>query len=136
MRTHHLFISHSWGYSDSYEKLVNLLNSRNYFRFRNYSVPHDDPVHGAGTNAQLRQAIRNQMAPVGVVLILAGVYATYSKWINIEIDLAERGFNQPKPIIAIEPWGSEKTSVRVKQAADRIVKWNTESIVNAIRELA
>ena len=76
------------------------------------------------------------MAPVGVVLILAGVYATYSKWINIEIDLAERGFNQPKPIIAIEPWGSEKTSVRVKQAADRIVKWNTESIVNAIRELA
>ena len=136
MRTHHLFISHSWSYSDSYEKLVNLLNNRNYFRFSDYSVPLDDPIHGAGTDAQLRRAIRNQMAHGSVVLILAGVYATYSKWINIEIDLAERGFNQPKPIIAIEPWGSERTSVRVKRAADRIVRWNTESIVSAIRELA
>ena len=136
MRTHHLFISHSWSYSDTYDKLINLLNNRSYFRFSDYSVPRDDPIHHVRTDARLRQAIRNQMAHGSVVLILAGVYATYSKWINIEIDSAERGFNQPKPIIAIEPWGSEKTSVRVKQAADRIVKWNTESIVNAIRELA
>ena len=39
----------------------------------------------------------------------------------------------PKKIIAIEPWGSEKTSVVVKHAADKIVKWNTDSIVKAIR---
>ena len=25
MKTYHLFISHSWGYSDNYEKLVALL---------------------------------------------------------------------------------------------------------------
>lgn len=136
MKTHHLFISHSWSYSDAYEKLIDLLNSRIYFQFRNYSVPRDDPIHCANTDMQLRQAIRNQMSYSSVVLILAGVYATYSKWINIEIDLAERGFSVPKPIIAIEPWGSEKTSVQVKHAADRIVRWNTESIVGAIRGLA
>ena len=38
-----------------------------------------------------------------------------------------------KTIIAIEPWGSEKTSTVVKNAADKIVKWNTDSIVDAIR---
>lgn len=136
MRTHHLFISHSWSYSDSYDKLISLLNNRIYFRFSDYSVPRDDPIHNARTDAKLRQAIRNQMAHGSVVLILAGVYATYSKWINIEIDLAKDGFERSKPIVAIEPWGSERTSARVKQAADRIVKWNTESIVSAIRELA
>ena len=131
-----MFISHSWSYSDAYKKLIYLLNSRIYFRFCNYSVPRDDPIHSANTDIQLKQAIRNQMSYSSVVLILAGVYATYSRWINIEINLAERGFNSPKPIIAIEPWGSEKTSAQVKQAADRIVRWNTESIVKAIRELA
>ena len=76
------------------------------------------------------------MAHSSVVLILAGVYATYSKWIDKEIDLAQSGFYSRKPIVAIEPWGSQKTSVPVKQAADKIVRWNTESVVRAIRELA
>ena len=38
-----------------------------------------------------------------------------------------------KKIIAIEPWGAERTSTVVKNAADIIVKWNTDSIVSAIR---
>ena len=75
------------------------------------------------------------MAPSQVVLILAGVYATYSKWINIEIDLALRGYLNSKPIIAIRPWGNERISEPVRQAADRIVGWNTESVVQAIRDL-
>ena len=71
------------------------------------------------------------MQPSSCVLILAGVYATYSKWINIEIDLAQ---SMEKKIIAIEPFGAERTSMVVKNAADKIVKWNTDSIVEAIRE--
>ena len=136
MRTHNLFISHSWSYIDHYGRLVELLRNRPYFSFRNYSVPKDDPVHTDGTARELRAAIRRKMAPCGVVLILAGVYATYSKWINEEIDLAKQDFRIPKPIVAIEPWGSQRTSVPVKHAADRIVKWNTNSIVTAIRAVA
>lgn len=75
------------------------------------------------------------MSPCGVVLVLAGVYATYSKWIDIEIDLASGGFTKRKPIIAVEPWGSQRTSAAVKGAADQVVRWNTESIVKAIRDL-
>ena len=135
MRTHNLFISHSWAHSDAYEKLVALLERRTYFRFKDYSVPRNDPIHNAGTDSALRTAIRSQMLPCGVVLVLAGVYATYSKWIDIEIKLAKSGFSHPKPIVAIEPWASEKTSRLVKQSADKVVKWNTESIVAAIREV-
>lgn len=135
MKTYNLFISHSWTYTDAYEKLVNLLNKRQYFAFKNYSVPKDDPIHNARTDAQLRAAIRNQMIPCHVVLIMAGVYSTYSKWIGIEIEIAQRGFLTPKPIIAIKPWGNTNVSSVVSAAADKLVNWNTESIVAAIREL-
>ena len=63
-------------------------------------------------------------------MILAGVYSTYSKWINIEIELAKR---MNKKVIAVEFWGSERTSSVVKQNADIIVKWNSKSIIDAIK---
>lgn len=124
-----LFISHSWTYSDAYEKLVNILTS-NGLEFYNHSVPKDDPVHTNGTGKELRQAIKNHMNGVNCVLILAGVYSSYSKWINEEITMAtEMG----KPIIAIEPWGSERTSKVVKDAADEVVGWNGPAIIRAIK---
>ena len=136
MRTFNLFISHSWSYPNQYTGLMTLLKNRSYFKFRDYSVPANDPIHTAGTVAELRQAIKQKMAPCSAVLILAGVYASYSRWINEELDLAKDGFSEPKPIIAIAPWGSLRTSATVKAAADKIVRWNTESVVSAIRELA
>ena len=135
MKTYNLFISHSWRYADAYDRLISLLRNRSYFAFRDYSVPKDDPIHGANNDAQLRKAIRDQMTPCHVVLIMAGVYSTYSKWINIEIDLAKGGFLNPKPIIAIRPWGNTRVSTLVSSSADKLVNWNTESIVAAIREL-
>lgn len=128
--TYNLFISHSWSYSTTYDGLVRMLDAKPYFSYKNYSVPKDDPVHNASNESQLRSAIKAQMQPASSVLILAGVYSTYSKWINIEIDLAKQ---LGKKVIAIEPWGAEKTSTVVKNAADEVVKWNTDSIVKAIR---
>lgn len=128
--TYNLFISHSWAYSDAYEKLVNLLDADPYFTYRNYSVPKNDPIHNATYDYQLKAAIRNQMQHASCVLLLAGVYSTYSKWINIEIQLAQE---MGKKIIAIEPWGAEKTSIKVKSSANAIVKWQTSSIIKAIR---
>lgn len=127
---YNLFISHSWTYSDKYERLINLLDANPHFQYKNYSVPKNDPIYNAPYDYQLKAAIKAQMQPASCVLILAGVYATYSKWINIEIELAQ---SMGKTIIAIEPWGSEHTSTVVKRAADKIVKWNTDSIVSAIR---
>ena len=96
VRTYNLFVSHSWNYGKHYDNLIALLKRRGYFKFKDYSVPRDDPIHNAGTATQLRSAITRKMQPCTVVLIVAGVYATYSKWIKEEIDLAEKGFS---PII-------------------------------------
>ena len=134
MKIHHLFFSHSWAYSDAYDKLKKLLEEKGYFYFNDYSVPKGDPVH-VSTDKELSEAIKNKMQSCNVIIVLAGVYATYSEWINKEIKIAKNGFSTPKPILAIEPFGSKNTSLLVKDNADKIVKWNTESIVSAIREL-
>ncbi len=135
METFNLFISHSWRHGDTYDRLINLLRQRSYFDFKDYSVPKDDPIHNAPTSSQLREAIKDRMRTCGVVLIMCGVYATYSKWINEEMDLTKNGFSRPKPIIGIKPRGYERLSTVVQEAADELVGWNTESIIDAIRKL-
>ena len=134
-KTYHIFISHSWAYSDAYDKFIKLLDKDPDFSYSDYSVPKNDPIHNAGTSKELYDAIKAQVSKASVVIIMAGVYSTYSKWINNEIEIAQTEFSIPKPIIAVEPWASEKTSVKVKDAADKIVGWNSSSIINAIKEL-
>jgi hypothetical protein len=133
LKSRNLFISHSWSYGDAYEKLVALLDAAPNFRYGNYSVPKDNPVHNAPNVEALYRAIKNQMVFYNVVLIMAGKYATYSKWIQREIQIAKKDFD--KPIVAIRPWANEQVSSVVSEAADRLVGWNTSSIVAAIREL-
>lgn len=126
-----LFISHSWTYSDAYDKLIGLLSNQN-LTYYNHSIPKNDPVHTNGSNKQLTDAIDAKIKGVSCVIILAGVYSSYSKWIDKEIQIAIK-YN--KPIIAIEPWGSERTSQKVKSNANKIVKWQGSSVANAIKEL-
>ncbi|MFY9378784.1 MAG: TIR domain-containing protein [Acutalibacteraceae bacterium] len=130
---YHLFISHSWKYPNAYDGLVSLLDKDYWFSYKDYSVPRDEPLtiyNKMYYESELRNKIRNQMRTCHVVLILAGVYASYSDSINMEIEIAnELG----KPIIAIQPWGAEKTSQIVKSNSDVIVGWNSSSIIDAIK---
>ncbi len=134
LKTYRLFISHSWAYGDAYDKLVSFFDEHPNFHWIDYSVPKDDPIHSAPDDDALYEAIKNQMQFVNCVVMLAGVYSTYSTWINKEIEIAKDFFS--KPLIAVEPWGAEKTSRIVKNNADEIVKWQSSSIVTAIRNHA
>jgi serine protease inhibitor len=129
-KTYRLFISHSWAYGDAYDKIIEFLEQEN-ISYYDHSVPIDDPIHTNGSDEELEEAIEAKIKGTSCVLIMAGVYSTYSKWINKEIDIANK---YGKPIIAIEPWGSEKTSKTVKDNADEIVKWQASSIANAIKK--
>ncbi len=133
MRTYNIFISHSWTYGDAYDKLIEMLEEAPYFVHKDYSVPKNDPVHNAPTDWQLEEAIGNKIRPCSAVVIMAGKYATYSKWIQREIQIAKGDYT--KPVVAIRPWANAQVSTVVKKNADRLVGWNTNSIVSAIREL-
>jgi len=108
-----------------------MFNAASNFSYKNYSVPQNDPIHNANNDTQLYNAIKNKVALTQVVVIMAGKYATYSKWINNEIKIAKQDFN--KPIVAVCPWGAKQISSVVQNSADEIAKWNTDSIVKAIR---
>jgi hypothetical protein len=40
------------------------------------------------------------------------------------------------PIVGVAPWGQERVSKTVSDRAKEVVRWNTESIVTAIRKWA
>lgn len=132
MKTYDLFISHAWKYNNEYYRLEELLREYSYFNFRNYSVPEHEPLD-VNTTKELIQKLDEQIRQSSVVLVIGGMYCNYRKWIKIEIEIAKK-YN--KPILLIEPYGSNRIPSIVEVSANKIVRWNTKSIVEAIRELA
>ena len=131
MTTCNTFISHSWKYDNHYQTIVNFLNSDSTFKWQDYSIPINDPVHTNGTDAELRAKIDNHMRNSSVIILIAGVYASYSKWIDAEIDIAKK-YN--KPIITVKLWASERSSDRAQSAATEVVAWQAKSIIEAIKK--
>lgn len=110
-------------------ELVQFLNDAPNFIWTNYSVPVDKKFEQMSSQA-LAEEIRGQIRPVQCVIVLAGMYAAHSGWIQFEIDFAK---SLGKPILGIVPWGAERTPLSVALAADRMVNWNSSSIVAGIR---
>lgn len=134
----HVFISHSWWYSNHYDKLAEWIFGEAWsvgqasLDFRNYSVPRDDPIHNAPNDAALQEAIYRQIGMSHVIVIPTGMYAHHSKWIRKEIDGANY---HRKPILAVNPWGQQRDASVVANAATKTVGWNKEPLVSAIWEL-
>lgn len=126
-----LFISHAWRYSERYERMIYFLNAAPRFIYANHSVP-EDSGFGRMNVAELKEQLREQIRPVEIVIIIGGMYVAHSDWIQFEIDYAEL---LGKPILGIRPRGAQLMPAAVTQAADEVVNWNTDSIVNAIRRL-
>lgn len=130
LKTRRLFISHAWSYSSHYNTLVKWFNEEPNFSWMNYSVPNDDGCPEK-TKLGLKTCLTNQMSPTQGIIILAGMYAAHSDWIDYEIDEAVR---MGKTIIGVRPWGQERTPVKIQDAADTMVNWNSTSVISAVRE--
>ncbi len=134
----HVFISHAWSYSNHYDTLADWIFNGNWsagqasLDFRDYSVPRNDPIHNANNDTQLRNALNDKISRSHVIVIPTGMYANYSKWIQKEIEGAD---TYSKPILAVNPWGAQRTSNVVSNAADKTVGWNKETVVGAIWDL-
>jgi hypothetical protein len=127
-----LFISHSWSYDQNYQSMVKLLDNRPYFDWTNYSVP-SEKAFGPMANYKMREALQRQIRPAQCVIIIGGMWTSYSDWIQFEMDFAaEIG----KPILGVKPWGAQRMPGAVTLKADRVVNWNSESIVEGIRAIS
>lgn len=135
MSIYNIFISHAWKYSEHYNKIVQWLNvaqNEEKLTWKNYSVPEHDPLidpNSAGGIKQLKEELKGQISPASKIIILAGMYASYSNWIDFELNTA---VDYGKYIIGVKPWGQERIPSKVSSNANIMVGWNKESIINAI----
>lgn len=132
LHRYRIFVSHAWRHHDAYDRLIKLLDNASNFIYSNYSVAIDKKFDDM-SRSQLKDELRDQIRPTECVIVLAGLYVSYSDWIQFEIDFAKTSM---KPIVGLQPWGSTRTPAAVAQAANTIVGWNTSSIVDAIRNFS
>ena len=59
-KIYRIFISHSWAYSEAYDKVESFLRQEGV-SFYNHSVPKNDPVHTNGTDYILMVQIKSCM---------------------------------------------------------------------------
>lgn len=129
LKTRMLFISHAWQYDAAYKTLVKWFDEAPNFSWKNCSLPSTDALPDKTTKG-LATGITRQINPAQGVLIIAGMYAAHSGWIDYEISEALR---LRKTIIGIRPWGQERLPVKVQDAANVLVNWNSASVVDAVR---
>ena len=135
MQTYNIFISHAWKYSEHYNKVVQWLNeaqSEGKFNWKNYSVPSHDPLIDPNTpvgKTKLKAELKEQIRPASKAIILAGMYVSYSDWIDYEIDTS---VSFGKYIIGVKPWGQERIPLKVSINSDVLVGWNKDSVINAM----
>lgn len=131
-KVYNVFISHSLDYADDLMGLRRLLINRGYFNVNFQEVPSHDPINSENDN-YIKRVIKQKLQEADVVIGMAGLYGSFSGWMKWELETAKE---IGKPILAVIPWGQTRVSQVVENLADKVVHWNTESIVAAIRELA
>jgi MTH538 TIR-like domain (DUF1863) len=124
-----IFISHSWGNHDELLRLRNLLNTRPYFKAEFSEVSKDIPINSHNAN-YIKDVLRGKIRTSNILLAIAGIYASHSSWMEWEMDTA---IKNGIPVIGIIPHGAQRVSQVVATRAIEQVRWNTESIVDAIR---
>lgn len=135
MTTYNIFISHAWRYSEHYKKVVQWINEaqdEGKLNWKNYSVPKHNPLldpDDDNDKQKLKNELDEQIRPVSLVIVLAGMYTTYSDWIDYEINTA---VSYDKYIIGVKPWGQERIPSVVSENSNVMVGWNKTSIINAI----
>lgn len=132
LKNYRLLISHSWSYQGHYETVKGWLNSSSLFKWSNHSISADNPFNSS-TDKELKEKLTRQISGCSAVIVVAGMYSNYSKWIDYEIDEAVR---MNKPIIALKPWGSERTPSKIQTNATVLINWSSAGLLSAVRSYA
>ncbi len=122
-RLYNIFISHIGQNEDEYDIFMGKLSAAHDFDFKNWGILEKDKI--------TEKDLQEQIGPVGIVIILSGLYNKYKNIIKGQIDIANR---LGKPIIVIRPYGMENVPPELEEIAVDIVGWNAPCIVDAIVE--
>ena len=131
-RSYILFFSHSLMYKNALKTQKKFLDDAEHFTYYDRSLDPEDPIHSSESEDELDEAIEDKVQGADAVVILAGVFQDYEKWVRKEIEHAKK---YKKPVIVIEPWEEERTHVVVQKSADAIIDWDKTLLIETIEEL-
>lgn len=123
LKVYNVFISHIGQNEDEYNLFIEKLSAAYDFEFKDYGI--------LEKNKTTEKEIKEQINPVGIVIILSGLYNKYASVIRNQIDVAKK---LGKPIIVIRPYGMEDVPSELEKIAADVVGWNAPCIVDAILE--
>jgi hypothetical protein len=124
-----IFISHSWSYTEDLEALQKLLNERGYFNVEFLEATKKTPINSESA-PYVKSVLKAKILQSDIVLALAAIYASHSDWMIWELETAKAN---NIPIVGVIPRGQERISTEVYSRSIVDVRWDTESIVEAIR---
>lgn len=126
-----VFISHCWSYDEAYKTIKGWLDDAPYYTFTDGSITTEKALAGL-TDEQLAQAIYERIRQCSVFIVPTAMYCNGRDWIEFEINSAVK---MGKPILAVKPWGQEKNAKIVTDNASLTVGWQSQSIINGIKQL-
>lgn len=129
-KNYNVFISHSWSHIDDLKNLRNLLESRGYFNVQFQEATPSEPINSENAS-YIKSVLKSKILNSDIVLGIAGIYASHSDWIEWEL---KNAYNNNIPVVEVIPSGQTNISKIVTNYAVCTVRWNTESIVEAIKK--
>ena len=117
-----IFISHIGEDEEEYSTFIQKLSSARDFEYENCGILEDMSDKG----------LEGQIKPVGVVIILSGLYNKYKSIIKKQLDISR---DLDKSVIVIRPYGMEDVPSELEEIAEDIVGWNAACIVDSIEEI-
>ena len=124
MATYPIFLSYSWAEQDGTERITSLMEN---YRLRTEDFAYE--YYSVSKDKALASAIETQMKQCSCLIILAGVYEEFTRWINLELDAAKK---LKIPVILVEAVSPKHTNFKEKRAACATVKWDVQELGDAI----
>jgi|TARA_B100001964_G_C14012639_1_gene500074 hypothetical protein len=132
-----LFISHALRNHDEWDRFVDLLNDSSELEWRNFSLPWYDPAFDQRTpigKKMILKSLKDQIIPSHCTFMLSGVFSSKGShpWMEMEIKISQ---DHGKPIIAVPGVESGDILEPICEAATKIISWEANEAVAAIKEL-
>jgi hypothetical protein len=126
-----LFVTHNWQGNDDLSRVFEYLESARNFHYK--STTQEQAARPLGNEAQ-REALRRQIAPSEVIIVLAATYRMEPDLVLFQMNFAKAA---NRPIIAMENFGSsEPLPKAILDLADEVCPWNERALVDELRRQA
>lgn len=127
-KNYKIFISHTNECSDDMKSLKKILDQKGFPNV-DFEEASKELSVDCENSEYTKQVLKRKIANADLFIAISSNESPPSDWLQWEM---QTSYENQVPIIGVVPWGKQTTSSAIKEYSAVSVKWNTESIINAI----